>query len=117
MLMLEGPIACAATSGAAHRRAVGSGDEAELAHIQLAQLGLVLAHVAGPVRDHTATLVAVPRVALRPGRAGEACLHGTVARRLYLRAHVDRAAAARAHLRERLAHVGRLRLQIEDDRA
>ena len=62
-------------------------------------------------------LVAVPGVALGPGRPGEGPLHLAVHRRLDLRADVDGGGVARAHVLERLADVGRLLLEVPDDRA
>ena len=72
----------------------------------------VLVHVARPVGDDPAVLVAVPGVAARPGRAGEARLQSRGRRRPRRR----RVTSTRAEL-QRLADVGGLRLHVEDDRA
>src|SRR5205085_3199426 len=96
---------------------IGERGEAELAHAQLARLLEVLAHVAGPVGDDASLLVPIPRVAAGPGGPGEARLQRPVARCLHLGPDLDRAGFAPDELLQRLADVGGLGLEVEDDRA
>ena len=70
---------------------VVAADELEVGRVQPPDQLEVLAHVARPVGDDPAAVVAVPGVAARPGRAGEARLHLAVGGGLDLGA-LDRAA-------------------------
>src|SRR6202035_1117190 len=103
--------------GPAGRAPVGGRREVELARVEPPRLLAVLAHVAGPVGDDAPRRVAVPGVALSPRRPGKARLQRAVAGGLDLGSDLDRTCAAIPHRLQGLADVGRLQLEVEDDRA
>src|SRR5712692_705223 len=102
--------------GGAERDPVGGRREAELARVEPPRPLAVLAHVAGPVGDDASLRVSVPGVALGPRGPGETRLQRAVAGGLDLGSDLDRARPAIAHRLQRLADVGGLQLEVEDDR-
>src|SRR5205807_10031414 len=84
--------------------------QAVVARIERPRALRIVAHVARPVGDDPAGVIAIPGVALSPGGAGEARLSLAIRRRLDLGADLDRRRAVRADMLERLADIGGLDL-------